>query len=182
LWIFTSKIYSVRILINMERLMRLLANILAVSLLAALPAAAEVLVSNQPNVDQDGTLVVNLPQGALDITMNTVEGTGLFVHAGGSHEVLLESAYMPRLLKIHGNSALLELYTGGNACPILFAWVSYDETGLRASEEFGTCAEEASFEESAKGPVVTMDDIEAGSGTKSYLYDEKAGKVSEIQR
>jgi hypothetical protein len=165
---------------NAENTMRRFASVLAVSLMAALPAAAEVMVSDQPNLDWDSTLIVDLPQGELDITMNTVEGTGLFVHAGGSHEVLLESAYMPRLLKLHGNSALLELYTGGNACPILFAWVTYDAAGLRTSEDFGTCAEEASFEETAQGPVVTMDNLEAGQGTISYLYEEASGTLSEI--
>ncbi len=160
--------------------MRLLASALALSLLATLPSHAEVLVSTQDNVPDDGTLTVSLPAGDVGITMNTVEGTGLFVHAGGSHEVLLDSAHMPRLLKTYSESALLELYTGGNACPILYAWITYDEDGLRSSGDFGTCAEEASFEETGMGPVVTMNDLQNPGQTISYIYDEKNGKLSEI--
>lgn len=160
--------------------MRLLASALAVSLLATLPSNAEILVSEQDNVPNDGTLTIALPAGPVEITMNTVEGTGLFVHAGGSHEVLLDSAYMPRLLKTYSESALLELYTGGNACPVLYAWITYDEDGLRTSGDFGTCAEEASYEESGVGPVVTMSDLENAGQTVSYIYDEKSGALTEL--
>lgn len=162
--------------------MHRVASILAASLLSVLPANAEVLVSTQDNVPDDGTLTLTLPAGPVEITMNTVEGTGLFVHAGGSYEVLLDSAHMPRLLKTYENSALLELYTGGNACPILFAWVTFDENGLRSSGDFGTCAEQANFEETGLGPVVTMDDLENAGQTVSYIYDEVAGNLSELDQ
>lgn len=159
--------------------MRLAVASLAISLFATLSASAEVLVATSDNTPDDGTLTLTLPQGPVDITMNTVEGYGLFVHAGGSHEVLIDSAHMPRLLKTHSNSALLELYTGGNACPVLFAWVTYDAEGLRTSGDFGTCAEQANYEETSAGPVVSMDDISNPGRTLSYAYDETSGALTE---
>lgn len=162
--------------------MRRVSQVLAVSVLLTLPVSAEVLVSEAGNLPDDATLTLSLPQGPVDITMNTVEGTGLFVHAGGMHEVLIDSAHMPRLLKTHENSALLELYTGGNACPILFAWVTYDAAGLRTSGDFGTCAEEAEFEESGFGPVVTMDDLETPGTRASYAYNEVDGTLTELDQ
>lgn len=161
--------------------MRAIACALAFSIIGTFSASAEVLVSTHDNIPDDGTLKVTLPAGDLDITMNTVEGYGLFVHAGGSHEVLIDSAHMPRLLKTHGDSALLELNTGTSACPILFAWVTYDAEGLRTSGDFGTCAEEASFAEDEAGPVVSMNDVADASQVVHYAYDEASAALTETK-
>jgi hypothetical protein len=152
----------------------------ALSLVMSISAHAEPLVANTNNLGNDEKLVLSLPAGPVEITMNGVESTGLIVSARGSQEVLIDSAYMPRLLKTYRDSALLELSTGGNACPILFAWVTFDAKGLRASEDFGTCAEEADYEESEKGPVVSMDDLQKPGRVVSYLYNSATNDLTEI--
>ena len=159
--------------------MRLIASAIAFSILGSLSALAEPLVSQQDYIDDTGMLKVTLPAGVVEISMNGVEGYGLFIYAG-SDEVLMESAHIPRLLKIYQNSALLELPTDTSACPIMFAWVTYDAAGLRASEEFGTCAEDANYETTDTGPVVSMEKPNSPGTTVSYRYDEASGKISEF--
>jgi hypothetical protein len=160
--------------------MRLIACALALSLAGLTAAHAEVLVSTENNIPDNGTLRVELPQGEVGITLNTVEDYGIVLHAGGQYEVLLESAHMPRLLKVHENSALLELSMGGRACPILFAWITYDADGLRASEEFGTCAEQASFAVTEAGPAVSMEEVETRNEVV-YVYDAGTGALTETR-
>lgn len=150
-------------------------------LLGSLPARSEPLVADADNLQNDETLVITLPAGPIEITMDQVSAARLIIKDGKGQTVTIDSAYMPRLLKSFHNSALLELNTGGNACPILFGWVTLDARGLRASEDFGTCAEDASYEETKDGPVVNMDDIGDPGHTVSYLYDPKSNKLTKMK-
>ncbi|QDG93762.1 hypothetical protein NIBR502774_14245 (plasmid) [Rhizobium sp. NIBRBAC000502774] len=143
----------------------------ALSLITAVSAHAEPLVALSDDLGNDEKLVLSLPAGPVEITMDQATGTELIVSAGRDKQVKIDSAYMPRLLKTYRDSLLLELNTGGNACPILFGWVTFDAKGLRASEDFGTCAEDANYEETEKGPVVSMDDLHNPGHTASYLYN-----------
>ena len=160
--------------------MRRFASAAALSLVFALPAAAEQLTPQHKPVDDDATLTITLPTGKVEISRNTVEGTGLFVQAGGSHEVLLESRHLPQLLKTQGNSALLQLNTGDAQCPTRFAWVSLDDKGLRTSGSFGTCAKDASasLEGSDAGPVLVLKNREYENKTVSYRYNEATAELT----
>ncbi len=162
--------------------MRLMTVLIASSLLMAIPARAEVLVAQSDNIPNDGKLTLTLPAGPVDIAMNTAKGTGLIVKAGGSQNAMFDTPYMPRLLKTYRNSALLELATGGNACPILYGWITYDAKGLRASDDFGTCAEDARYEETKEGPVVSMEDLHKPGHVVNYLYQPATNTLSEIKR
>lgn len=162
--------------------MRRVAHVLVLSLASAVSFAAEPLVPQHKAIDDDGTLTLPLQVGNVEITRNTVDGTGLFVQAGGGHEVMLESAHLPLLLKTDRNSALIALNTGDADCPRRFAWVTYDTKGLRTSGSFGTCAPdgEATFERAETGPVVTMRNRQYSGKTVSYRYNEATAELSRV--
>lgn len=152
-------------------------SILALTLaLSASTAFAQMRI----DIPDDRTLFVELPYGEVTITMNTVEGYGLFVHAGGSQELLLESAHMPEWLEVFGNSALLRLNMGTAHCEALFAWITYDASGLRASDIFGTCAYEGDYAASEGGATYTMDAMTEGPATVTYVLDSLSGQVSAL--
>ncbi len=103
--------------------------ITALSLLTVASARAEALVADSDNLLNDQTLVLSLPAGPVDITMNQETSAELIIRAGKGQEVRIDSGYMPRLLKTYHDSALLEINPGGNACPTLFAWITLDAKG-----------------------------------------------------
>ncbi|ADO42590.1 hypothetical protein [Ketogulonicigenium vulgare] len=153
--------------------------ILIAALTLPVASAAAPLVSTDPFPEPGSTVYVNLPAGAVEITENTVEGFGLFAHAGSDQEVLLASQYLPRVLVVEGDSALLEMYTGGNACPVMFAWITYADGILRSSGEFGTCAEEGDYVVENGLPVFTLGDLEDESAAIAYRYDPATAQIAE---
>lgn len=148
--------------------------------LALALTASSALAQMRIDTPDDSTLFIELPHGEVLVTMNTVEGYGLFVHAGGDQEVLLESAHMPEWLEVYGNSALLRLHMGTAQCEALFAWVTYDANGLRASDVFGTCAYEGDYAASEGGATYTMDAMTNGGTPVTYVLDSLSGQVSEL--
>lgn len=128
----------------------------------------------------EGTLFIDLPHGEVTVTMNMVEGYGLFVHAGGDQEVLLDSAYMPEWLETYANSALLRLHMGTAYCEALFIWITYDENGLRASQDFGTCAYDGEYAASESGATFTMDGMAEGEDPVTFVLDPVSGEVHEL--
>lgn len=161
---------------------KLARSLILATILIAIPANAEPLVADANNLQNDETLVITFPVGAVEITMDQASGARLIIKDGKGQTATFDSAYMPRFLKRFHDSVLLELNTGGNACPILFGWVTLDDRGLRASEDFGTCAEDASYKETKDGPIVSMDDIGNPGHAVSYLYNPASNKLTKTKK
>lgn len=152
--------------------MRLL--LAATLLLSANPALAQM----RTDTPDHGTLRVTLPAGEVLISMNTVEDRGLVIHAGGDQEVLVDSAHMPQWLETYGNSALLRLNMGTAQCDVSHRWITFDESGLRASEEFGTCAYDGDYSVTDAGPAYFMKGATEGEKDTTFLFDPASGKIS----
>ncbi|NTG51679.1 hypothetical protein G6M04_30235 [Agrobacterium rhizogenes] len=124
---------------------------------------------------------LDLPKGKVSIEVNGVEGNanghGLIVQAGGNKEVLLDSDSLPDVVAKHGDSALLRVYTGGNACPAMYTWLTYDKKGLRATDQFGTCAEDGDLIQRKGYPSFVLEGI--GESTDRVQFDFDGEKVSE---
>lgn len=149
-------------------------------LLPSMILAAASTSGSQPSLIQ-----LDLPQGQVSIEINGVEGNenghGLVVHAGGDKEVLIDSDALPDVVAKHGNSALLRVFSGGNACPALYTWLTFDRDGLRATPAFGTCAEDGALVETKAYPAFILDEIGRKSGKVKYDFDGKTVKPTKLK-
>ena len=134
-----------------------------------------IVAAASPGGGQPSLIWLDLPQGKVSVEINGVEGNenghGLVVQAGGDKEVLLDSDSLPDVVAKHGNSALLRVFSGGNACPAMYTWLTFDRDGLRATPSFGTCAEDGALVETTAYPAFVLDEIGRKPG------DKKPGKV-----
>lgn len=151
-------------------------------LLIALPlilAAGAAQAQFRASVDNDATLFIDLPHGQVEITRITADDVfGFWAHAGGSQEIVLEGEYMPEWIETYNDSALLRLHMGTAACEAMYAWVTYDEKGLRTSGTFGTCAYDGVYEVGPDGASYTMDNDVGDEPTITYTLDPETGEVS----
>ncbi|AGT11177.1 META domain-containing protein [Paracoccus aminophilus] len=131
---------------------------LALPFLGPLPALAE--------PDQ----VLDLPAGQVAIRPNPALDPELIAVANGK-EIGLASAYPPEVITKHGDSVLLQVYSGGTACPTQYVWMTLDAKGLRATPAFGTCAEGVELHDTDGFPAAVMPGIGAVLGTFRYDFD-----------
>ncbi|MET3600259.1 hypothetical protein [Martelella mangrovi] len=127
------------------------------------------------NAFADDSRTVELPAGAIEIDLDRSNFEAII--SDGETRVRLDSAYLPDVVETYGDSALLFMATGGNACAGFFSWVTLDEEGLRATEPFGTCAGGGPIEMTDEGPMLVL---AAGGGDEmGYVFDGAA--VREVQ-
>ena len=76
-----------------------------------------------------------------------------------------------------GNLVLVGQYTGGTACPALFAWLDTTPGKVRLTETFGTCADLYDITTDAETVTVTMAGP-PGQGRSAFVWDGK-GQIVE---
>lgn len=108
---------------------------------------------------------IDLPRGRIVVTHTDYSA----YFSAGPQQVVFDADRMPDLITTWGESALVFLASGGNACPGLFAWLTLDPAGLHATEAFGTCAEHAELQMTARGPMAVMPRHDGGKA--GYVFD-----------
>jgi hypothetical protein len=86
----------------------------------------------------------------------------------GRQQMVLESPWAASVAHVHGNSALIETYSGGTACPAQYQWITLDRAGLHATESFGTCSDLAEVQMTDQGPMVVLPRM-GRSGTAGFV-------------
>ena len=150
------------------------------ALLPFLMLSTAALAEGQPSL-----IWLDMPRGKVSIEINGVEGNenghGLVVHAGGDKEALIDSESLPDVVTKSGDSVLLRVFTGGNACPAMYAWLTYDREGLRATPTFGTCAEDGELVPGTGHPAFVLDKLGNGPGKIRYDYDGRTVRETAIR-
>lgn len=148
--------------------------------LALMAAPAVAYAQMNADISDDATLVIDLPQGKVEITRNTIKDYGFFVHARGTEEGMLEGQHMPRWVDTYQDSALLRLDMATASCRWMYSWVTLNADGLTVSEEFGTCADEGTLTAEGDSVHYTMANTIDGPETITYTLDAKTGIVSDV--
>ncbi|MFQ3252063.1 MAG: hypothetical protein ACI9U6_000339 [Loktanella salsilacus] len=102
----------------------------------------------------DETFDVHVPLGSVQMTKKTASSP--LVLSVDSDELVLESAYFPRVETFSGNSFLIFLSSETHACAGYYTWVTLDELGLRASPQFGNCSDRGKVMFTPQGPVLSL--------------------------
>lgn len=135
-------------------------------------AVASLTFSTQAYADS----VLDLPAGQVELKQKPDQDPGFVALAGGK-EVGIDNAYEPQVMARHGDSVMLPVYSGGNACPADYVWLTFDATGLRVTPTFGTCSEAGEIVETAGYPSITMAGMGAVLG--DFRYDFGGATVTE---
>ncbi|MCZ8295577.1 MAG: hypothetical protein O9254_01500 [Rhodobacteraceae bacterium] len=123
------------------------------------------------------TLTLDLPKG--DVEVGHDASSFQAVISFGGQTIRMESGYLPSLQRTWGDSAMIFMPTGGSGCPGLFAWVTVDAHGLRATEPFGTCSDLVTFEDRQDGILAAIPRLD-GSGTSSFVFDGQSVLEEEL--
>ncbi|WP_143155534.1 hypothetical protein [Loktanella atrilutea] len=102
----------------------------------------------------DETFDVHVPLGTVQMAKKTASSP--LVLSANSDELVLESAYFPRVETFSGNSFLIFLSSETHSCAGYYTWVTLDESGLRASPEFGNCSDRGKVMFTSQGPVLSL--------------------------
>lgn len=139
-------------------------RVLFLSALASLTAPLAVFAASD--------LVVDLPAGQVNIQRNSEIDPGLTATAAGQ-KIAIDSAYLPVVVTKHADSALLQVYSGGNACPAEYVWLTLDAKGLTATAPFGTCSEGIEMVATPSYPAAVMPGMGEELGWFRYDFDGK---------
>lgn len=109
----------------------------------------------------------------------TVLGTDAVLSIDGQQflfEGMLYSSFADRL----GDVVLVQLASGGNACPATYAWLDTRPGLIRMTEEFGTCSDLHEISWDAETVTVSMPSMVPGEGKVAFIWDGKSNKVKEV--
>lgn len=70
-----------------------------------------------------------------------------------------------------GNLILVGIYTGGTACPALYAWLNTTPGTLGLTESFGTCSDLYELIHDRETVTLTMHSFDASEGRVAFIYD-----------
>ncbi|MCF7702091.1 hypothetical protein [Loktanella sp. M215] len=88
-----------------------------------------------------------------------------------------QSAYLPEVEALSGNSFLIFLATGEHKCAGYYIWGTLDDAGLRASPQFGSCSNRGKVLRTAKGLMLIMPGPNSSAAVRYYL--NRDGTVTE---
>lgn len=159
--------------------MKFMSRFHALSVPGALLAGIFAAIAASPAIARD-PMRIELPAGEVEIRVDEAEGFGIIVSAPGQPDLPVESAYLPEVIASHADSVLLQLSSGGNACPAEYAWLTYDAAGLRATPAFGTCSEGVEMVETGGYPAATMPPIGEETGWSRYDFDGQTVTRSDL--
>lgn len=125
-------------------------------------------------------LRLDLPEGEVLVTLQPKSEPPVIARHRDTW-VTVQSAYLPLSVAQHANAALLEVYPGGNACPVEYVWLSLDEGKLLATLPFGTCSEGAELVETGSYPALVMDGHENDTGRYRYDFDGYAIRETAVE-
>lgn len=125
-------------------------------------------------------LVVDLPSGQVSIAMDK-DFAAIAQSATVAKTVLIDTAYAPKLMATHKNSILLEVYSGGTACPVDYVWLTLSESELKLSDYTNSCLEGAQVIETDGYPRLVIDGFNDASNRYSYDFDGTALSISKIE-
>ncbi len=116
----------------------------------------------------DVEIDIRLPLGTVQMAQKNMSPR---LHLTKEAEKLtFESAYFPEVEALSGNSFLIFLASGEFKCPGFYIWVTFDETGLHASPEFGSCSDRGEVLRTPQGLMLVMPDP-ASSRSASYFLN-----------
>jgi hypothetical protein len=78
------------------------------------------------------------------------------------------------LLERVGNLILVGIYTGGTACPALYAWLDTTPGQLGLTESFGTCSDLYELIHDQESVTLIMPSFDASEGHVAFIYDGHA--------
>jgi hypothetical protein len=123
----------------------------------------------------DNSTEIKLPLGSVIMTQ-TYANNDLTL-ATDVDKLNFQSAYLPEVEALSGNSFLIFLATGEHKCAGYYIWGTLDEDGLRASPQFGSCSDRGEVLRTAKGLMLVMPGPKASAAVSFYL--NKDGTVTE---
>jgi hypothetical protein len=109
----------------------------------------------------------------------TVQGTDLVLSIAGQEflfEGMLYSSFADRL----GDVVLIQLSSGGNACPATYAWLDTRPGSIRLTDEFGTCSDLHEISWDAETVTVSMPSMVPGEGKVAFVWDGKSTQIKEV--
>ena len=123
----------------------------------------------------DDSTEIRLPLGSVLMT-RTFANDNLTL-ATEVDKLTFQSAYFPEVEALSGNSFLIFLATGEHDCAGYYIWGTLDDTGLRASPQFGSCSDRGEVLRTAKGLMLVMPGPKASAAVSYFL--NKDGTVTE---
>lgn len=107
---------------------------------------------------------VSIPSGEVGIITQD-DYSKVFVFNGKKFSL---SAYHANIRDTTGDLVLIEIPSGGNACPSDFVW--FDATNEDFSERFGTCSDYAALSTEGDVLTVTMPSFDPSEGEVAFDY------------
>ena len=123
----------------------------------------------------DDSTDIRLPRGT--VAMSRTFANDDLTLATADDTLTLQSAYLPEVEALSGDSFLIFLATGRHDCAGHYIWGTLDDAGLRASAPFGNCSDRGEVLRTAKGLMLVMPGPD-GSAAVSYFLN-KDGSVAE---
>jgi hypothetical protein len=123
----------------------------------------------------DDSTEIRLPLGSVLMTRTSADDD--LTLATDVDTLTFQSAYFPEVEALSGNSFLIFLATGEHDCAGYYIWGTLEDTGLRASPQFGNCSDRGEVLRTAKGLMLVMPGPK-GAGAVSYFLN-KDGTVTE---
>ncbi len=118
---------------------------------------------------------IRLPLGSVLMTQ-TYANNDLTL-ATDVDKLTFQSAYLPEVEALSGNSFLIFLATGEHECAGYYIWGTLDDAGLRASPQFGSCSDRGEVLRTAKGLMLVMPGPNSSTAVSYYLNTD--GTVTE---
>lgn len=126
----------------------------------------------------DDATEIRLPLGS--VQMSKKFSSPELTLSAGSHQLMFDSSYFPEVEALSGNSFLIFLASGEHACSGYYIWTTFDESGLRASSQFGSCSDRGEVLRTAQGLMLVMPGPKS-SGVISFFLN-RDGTVTENNR
>lgn len=123
----------------------------------------------------DDATEVRLPLGS--VQMSKKYSSPELTLSTGADQLTFESSYFPEVEALSGNSFLIFLASGEHDCAGYYIWTTFDDAGLRASPQFGSCSDRGEVLRTPQGLMLVMPGPKSSAAVSFYL--NKDGTVTE---
>jgi hypothetical protein len=112
---------------------------------------------------------IDTPSGTATLV---ADGTDMRLSVGGKAFVLNEMVYASFGQRV-GDVVLIEMGSGGSACPAMYAWLDTRPGMIRLTQAFGTCSDLAEVSWDSEAVTLTMPSMVPGEGQVAFRWDGK---------